>query len=90
MTEWRPSGPEPAKDGPGDLSRPAQTAINSPEVRNAGRPGNPFELPDAPRVTRPPVIILTAAEGTASCPGGDRDVRADGYLSGFARFPRRP
>ena len=60
MTEWRPSGPVPAKEGPGHLSGPAQTAINRPEVRNARRPGNPFELPDAPRVTRPPVIILTA------------------------------
>ncbi len=90
MTEWRPSGPEPGKDGPGDPSRPAQTVINRPEVRVASHPGTPFERPDVPRVTRPPVIILTAAEGAASCPGGDRDVRADGYLSGFARFPRRP
>jgi hypothetical protein len=59
VTEWRPSGPEPPKDGPGNLSRPAQNAINRPEVRNALHPRNPFELPDAPCLTRPPVIILT-------------------------------
>ena len=72
MTEWRPSGPEPGKDGPGHLSRPAQTVINRPEVRNALHPGTPFERPDAPRVTRPPVIILTATSGPDGVSPGRR------------------
>jgi 1,4-dihydroxy-2-naphthoyl-CoA synthase len=66
VTEWQPSGPEPGKDGPGNLSRAAQIAINRPEVRNARHPGNPFELPGAPPASRLAVIILT----TAPCPDG--------------------
>ena len=61
MTEWRPSGPEPGNDGPGNPFTPAQTVINRPEVRNARPPGDPFEMPAALRVTRLPVIILTAS-----------------------------
>jgi len=57
VTEWRPSGPEPGKDGPGILSTPSQMALNRPEVRDASRPATPFELPN-PRNT--PVIIVTA------------------------------
>jgi hypothetical protein len=58
VTEWRPSGSEQGKDGPGILSRAAQIAINRPEVRNASRPASLFELPSN---SNPPVIILTAA-----------------------------
>ncbi len=57
MTEWRPSGPEPAKDAPGILSMTAQISINRPEIRNRPHPGTPFELPNTPGA---PVIILTA------------------------------
>ena len=60
MTEWRLSGPEPGKDGPGILSRAAQIAINRPEVRNASRLASLFELPSN---GNPPVIILTATSG---------------------------
>ena len=48
MTEWRPSGPEPGKDGPGILSQAAETAINRSHVRNASPPKPLFELRDAP------------------------------------------
>jgi hypothetical protein len=57
VTEWRPSGPKPGKDGPGILYRLTQIAIKRLEVRNALHLGTPFERPD---VTRAPVIILTA------------------------------
>ena len=91
MTEWQPSGPEPGKDGPGNLSRATQIAINRPEVRNACHPGNPFELPDAPPVSHPPVIILTAHGDDASRPDVRRKARAyHGDVRGSARLPGRP
>ena len=65
MTEWRPSGPEPGKDGPGILSRAAQIAINRPEVRNASL----FELRSN---GNPPVIILTATSGPDGVSPGRR------------------
>jgi hypothetical protein len=63
VTEWRPSGPEPGKDGPGNLSRPALTAINRPEGRNASRSATRFALSNAFNLTPDSVIILTAAPG---------------------------
>ena len=86
MTEWRPSGPEQGKGGPGILSRAAGIAINRPEVRNMSRPALPFESPDAPDAA---VIILTAPGDDASRPDGRHKARTyHGDVCGFARFPR--
>ena len=81
MTEWRPAGPEPGKDGSGNLSR---TAINRPEVRSAVQSAPLFEPSNAPDVR---VIILTALAG----PDGDQKIsREDGRVPGPAPFPGRP
>ena len=69
MTEWRPSGPEPGKHGPGILSLAAQIAINRPEVRDAFRPTSEFELPNHGNA---PVIILTATSGPDGASPGRR------------------
>jgi 1,4-dihydroxy-2-naphthoyl-CoA synthase len=83
VTEWQPSGPEPGKDGPGNLSRAAQIAINRPEVRNASRP--------RPNTSGAPVIILTAPGDKTSCPDGAQKIsREDSHVPGFAPFPGRP
>ena len=66
MTEWRPSGPEPGKGGPGNLSSAAQAALNRPDARSAPRTATLFALPNAVTLTPDAVIILTAA----SCPDG--------------------
>ena len=84
MTEWRPSGPEPAKDGPGNLSGPAQTAINRPEGRSASQSASLSEPSNAPGAR---VIILTALAG----PDGDQKIsREDGRVPGPAPFPGHP
>ena len=84
MTEWRPSGPEPAKKCPGHLSRPAQTAINRPEGRSASQSAPLSEPSNAPGAR---VIILTALAG----PDGDQKIsREDGRVSGPAPSPGRP
>ena len=63
MTEWRPSGPEPGKGGPGIPYQAAEIAINRSEVRNISRLAPPFESPDVPDA---PVIILTVRSSRRS------------------------
>jgi len=83
VTEWRPSGPEAAKKGPGHLSRPAQTAVNRPEGRSASQSAPLFEPSNAPDAR---VIILT---GLAGPDGGQKISREDGRVPGPAPFPGR-